>query len=162
MLQIFTLCSVCGEPISQTAQSFMPELMYGVNRSLVKVGVTHSLISKDLSNRIYTVLVLELSLVLSWILHYAGGSSFFLVWGVALNNELMFPYNALHTLLCIFKSSLNLYYILTGSVASKVSFNYWSYTWAAFWDNWNICSLVIPLHVYTWPDGHPGGQFLIF
>jgi len=66
MLQIFTLCTVCGEPISQTAQSFMPELMYGVNRSLVKVGVTHSLISKDLSsNLIYTVSVLELSLVLS-------------------------------------------------------------------------------------------------
>ncbi|KEH30463.1 MATE family efflux protein [Medicago truncatula] len=66
MVQIFTLCTVCGEPISQTAQSFMPELMYGVNRSLVKVGVTHSLISKDLSsNLIYTVSVLELSLVLS-------------------------------------------------------------------------------------------------
>lgn len=28
---------VWGEPLSQTAQSFMPELLYGVNRSLEKV-----------------------------------------------------------------------------------------------------------------------------
>ncbi|CAI8616895.1 unnamed protein product [Vicia faba] len=36
MLQIYMLCAICGEPLSQTAQSFMPELMYGVNRSLAK------------------------------------------------------------------------------------------------------------------------------
>uniref|UniRef100_A0A803LPC7 Protein DETOXIFICATION n=1 Tax=Chenopodium quinoa TaxID=63459 RepID=A0A803LPC7_CHEQI len=34
--QIFHMCAVWGEPLSQTAQSFMPELLYGVNRSLVK------------------------------------------------------------------------------------------------------------------------------
>ncbi|KAH9611536.1 hypothetical protein KSS87_007625 [Heliosperma pusillum] len=34
--QIFSMCSVWGEPLSQTSQSFMPELLYGVNRSLVK------------------------------------------------------------------------------------------------------------------------------
>lgn len=34
--QIFSMCSVWGEPLSQTAQSFMPELLYGVDRSLVK------------------------------------------------------------------------------------------------------------------------------
>lgn len=34
--QIFSMCSVWGEPLSQTAQSFMPELLYGVNRSLTK------------------------------------------------------------------------------------------------------------------------------
>ncbi|GMI74491.1 EDS5 HOMOLOGUE [Hibiscus trionum] len=36
MLQIFAMCGVWGEPLSQTAQSFMPELIYGVNRSLPK------------------------------------------------------------------------------------------------------------------------------
>lgn len=36
MLQLFGMCAVFGEPLSQTAQSFMPELMYGVNRNLVK------------------------------------------------------------------------------------------------------------------------------
>ncbi|GAY52890.1 hypothetical protein CUMW_145420 [Citrus unshiu] len=36
MIQTYGMCSVCGEPLSQTAQSFMPELIYGVNRSLVK------------------------------------------------------------------------------------------------------------------------------
>ncbi|KMT00356.1 hypothetical protein BVRB_9g216650 [Beta vulgaris subsp. vulgaris] len=34
--QLFHMCAVWGEPLSQTAQSFMPELLYGVNRSLVK------------------------------------------------------------------------------------------------------------------------------
>ncbi|XP_021738702.1 protein DETOXIFICATION 46, chloroplastic-like [Chenopodium quinoa] len=36
LLNIFGICSVWGEPLSQTAQSFMPELLYGANRSLVK------------------------------------------------------------------------------------------------------------------------------
>ncbi|KAJ7978516.1 Protein DETOXIFICATION [Quillaja saponaria] len=36
MIQIYIICAVCGEPLSQTAQSFMPELMYGINRSLTK------------------------------------------------------------------------------------------------------------------------------
>lgn len=36
MVQIFCMCTVWGEPLSQTAQSFMPELIYGVNRSLEK------------------------------------------------------------------------------------------------------------------------------
>ncbi|XWS54977.1 hypothetical protein CRYUN_Cryun10bG0135800 [Craigia yunnanensis] len=36
MLQTFGMCTVWGEPLSQTAQSFMPELIYGVNRSLAK------------------------------------------------------------------------------------------------------------------------------
>lgn len=36
MAQIYGICTVWGEPLSQTAQSFMPELLYGVNRSLVK------------------------------------------------------------------------------------------------------------------------------
>ncbi|XP_021753512.1 protein DETOXIFICATION 46, chloroplastic-like [Chenopodium quinoa] len=34
LLNIFGMCSVWGEPLSQTAQSFMPELLYGANRSL--------------------------------------------------------------------------------------------------------------------------------
>jgi hypothetical protein len=41
MLQIYMLCAICGEPLSQTAQSFMPEMMYGVNRSLAKVSDTY-------------------------------------------------------------------------------------------------------------------------
>ncbi|XP_057501023.1 protein DETOXIFICATION 46, chloroplastic-like [Actinidia eriantha] len=36
MSQLYGMFAVFGEPLSQTAQSFMPELMYGVNRSLVK------------------------------------------------------------------------------------------------------------------------------
>ncbi|KAJ6896728.1 hypothetical protein NC651_022804 [Populus alba x Populus x berolinensis] len=36
MLQIMGMCTVLGEPLSQTAQAFMPELIYGVNRSLEK------------------------------------------------------------------------------------------------------------------------------
>ncbi|XP_010271501.1 PREDICTED: protein DETOXIFICATION 46, chloroplastic [Nelumbo nucifera] len=36
MIQVFCMCTVWGEPLSQTAQSFMPELMYGVNRNLAK------------------------------------------------------------------------------------------------------------------------------
>jgi len=40
MVQTFCMCTVWGEPLSQTAQSFMPELLYGVNRNLSKVGVS--------------------------------------------------------------------------------------------------------------------------
>ncbi|CAO2814994.1 unnamed protein product [Amaranthus hypochondriacus] len=36
LLNIYSICSVWGEPLSQTAQSFMPELLYGANRNLVK------------------------------------------------------------------------------------------------------------------------------
>ncbi|KAH1224504.1 Protein DETOXIFICATION 46, chloroplastic [Glycine max] len=36
MVQTYLMCTVWGEPLSQTSQSFMPELIYGVNRSLSK------------------------------------------------------------------------------------------------------------------------------
>ncbi|CAK7329627.1 unnamed protein product [Dovyalis caffra] len=36
MIQALFMCTVWGEPLSQTAQSFMPEFMYGINRSLEK------------------------------------------------------------------------------------------------------------------------------
>lgn len=36
MLQTYTMCTVWGEPLSQTAQSFMPELLFGINRNLPK------------------------------------------------------------------------------------------------------------------------------
>ncbi|KFK30488.1 hypothetical protein AALP_AA7G268000 [Arabis alpina] len=36
MSQTFRMCNVWGEPLSQTAQSFMPELLYGANRNLPK------------------------------------------------------------------------------------------------------------------------------
>ncbi|KDP41728.1 hypothetical protein JCGZ_26746 [Jatropha curcas] len=36
MIQMYGMCVVWGEPLSQTAQSFMPELLYGVERSLDK------------------------------------------------------------------------------------------------------------------------------
>ncbi|XP_054785653.1 protein DETOXIFICATION 46, chloroplastic-like isoform X2 [Prosopis cineraria] len=36
MIQMYSMCVVWGEPLSQTAQSFMPELLYGFNQSLVK------------------------------------------------------------------------------------------------------------------------------
>ncbi|KAM1242692.1 hypothetical protein ACFX2G_035022 [Malus domestica] len=43
MIQTFFICTVWGEPLSQTAQSFMPELIYGVKRSLPKVCHSASL-----------------------------------------------------------------------------------------------------------------------
>lgn len=43
--QIFSMCSVWGEPLSQTSQSFMPELLYGVDRNLEKAwGLMKSLL----------------------------------------------------------------------------------------------------------------------
>ncbi|EOX97883.1 MATE efflux family protein 4 isoform 3 [Theobroma cacao] len=39
MLQTLSMCTVWGEPISQSAQSFMPELICGVNRNLSKARV---------------------------------------------------------------------------------------------------------------------------
>nr|AAM63262.1 enhanced disease susceptibility 5 [Arabidopsis thaliana] len=39
MLQIYTMSTVWGEPLSQTAQSFMPELLFGINRNLPKARV---------------------------------------------------------------------------------------------------------------------------
>ena len=41
MIQMYGMCVVWGEPLSQTAQSFMPELLYGVNQSLEKVSNIH-------------------------------------------------------------------------------------------------------------------------
>lgn len=38
MVQTFLTCTVWGEPLSQTAQSFMPELIYGSRRNLEKVS----------------------------------------------------------------------------------------------------------------------------
>ncbi|MFQ6630283.1 hypothetical protein Gotur_007791 [Gossypium turneri] len=36
MIQTYCMCTVWGEPLSQTAQSFMPELLYGINKNLPK------------------------------------------------------------------------------------------------------------------------------
>lgn len=36
LAQIYSMCSVWGEPLSQTAQSFMPEMLFGVDRSIIK------------------------------------------------------------------------------------------------------------------------------
>ncbi|CAN6480946.1 unnamed protein product [Victoria cruziana] len=36
MIGVYSMCGVWGEPLSQTAQSFMPELIYGVKRNLEK------------------------------------------------------------------------------------------------------------------------------
>ncbi|CAN6485190.1 unnamed protein product [Victoria cruziana] len=36
MIGVYCMCTVWGEPLSQTAQSFMPELIYGINRNLDK------------------------------------------------------------------------------------------------------------------------------
>ena len=38
MIQTFVMCTVWSGPLSQTAQSFMPELIYGAKRSLEKVN----------------------------------------------------------------------------------------------------------------------------
>ncbi|XP_058109193.1 protein DETOXIFICATION 46, chloroplastic-like [Magnolia sinica] len=39
MIGVYCMCTVWGEPLSQTAQSFMPELIYGVNRNQKKARV---------------------------------------------------------------------------------------------------------------------------
>lgn len=39
MVNILCMCTVWGEPLSQTAQSFMPEMIYGANRNLMKVPI---------------------------------------------------------------------------------------------------------------------------
>ncbi|WJX45285.1 Protein DETOXIFICATION 46, chloroplastic [Trifolium repens] len=44
MIQIYMACTVWGEPLCQTAQSFMPELMYGVNKSLAKARFSVALL----------------------------------------------------------------------------------------------------------------------
>ncbi|KAF5754739.1 hypothetical protein HanXRQr2_Chr17g0794671 [Helianthus annuus] len=48
LIQIYSMFIVGGEPLSQTAQSFMPELIYGAKRSLSKslviIGATCGLI----------------------------------------------------------------------------------------------------------------------
>nr|BAJ86114.1 predicted protein [Hordeum vulgare subsp. vulgare]BAJ87363.1 predicted protein [Hordeum vulgare subsp. vulgare] len=36
MVNMLCMCTVWGEPLSQTAQSFMPEMIYGANRNLMK------------------------------------------------------------------------------------------------------------------------------
>ncbi|CAA6673678.1 unnamed protein product [Spirodela intermedia] len=36
MINVYCMCTVWGEPLSQTAQSFMPELIHGINRNLAK------------------------------------------------------------------------------------------------------------------------------
>ncbi|KAK3412581.1 hypothetical protein EUGRSUZ_I01314 [Eucalyptus grandis] len=36
MIQIYSMCVIWGGPLSQTAQSFMPEMMFGVTRNLAK------------------------------------------------------------------------------------------------------------------------------
>ncbi|KAH6780099.1 MATE efflux family protein [Perilla frutescens var. hirtella] len=36
MIQVYCVFTVFGEPLSQTAQSFMPEMIYGANRNLAK------------------------------------------------------------------------------------------------------------------------------
>ncbi|KAL5976514.1 Multi antimicrobial extrusion (MATE) [Asimina triloba] len=43
MIGVFCTCTVWGEPLSQTAQSFMPELIYGANRNLLKVAAAERL-----------------------------------------------------------------------------------------------------------------------
>eukprot|EP00268_Persea_americana_P050532 TRINITY_DN5498_c0_g2_i1.p1 TRINITY_DN5498_c0_g2~~TRINITY_DN5498_c0_g2_i1.p1 ORF type:complete len:557 (-),score=78.18 TRINITY_DN5498_c0_g2_i1:285-1784(-) len=36
MIGVFCMCTVWGEPLSQTAQSFLPEFIYGVHQNLMK------------------------------------------------------------------------------------------------------------------------------
>ena len=53
---MYGICVVWGEPLSQTAQSFMPELLYGLKPSLEKVSNIQILLlyfmskSENLSN----------------------------------------------------------------------------------------------------------------
>jgi hypothetical protein len=39
MVNVLCMCTVWGEPLSQTAQSFMPELIYGAKCNLMKVPI---------------------------------------------------------------------------------------------------------------------------
>ncbi|XVE48977.1 hypothetical protein DITRI_Ditri01bG0044900 [Diplodiscus trichospermus] len=51
MIQTYCMCTVWGEPLSQTAQSFMPELLYGINRNLPKKCINLCSLDTDLSVR---------------------------------------------------------------------------------------------------------------
>jgi hypothetical protein len=42
MVNILCMCTVWGEPLSQTAQSFMPEMIYGAKRNLMKVPILNA------------------------------------------------------------------------------------------------------------------------
>lgn len=56
MSQTFYMCSVLGEPLSQTAQSFMPGFIHGVNRSLDKVRTP---ISSDILSTFFLFLIVK-------------------------------------------------------------------------------------------------------
>ena len=54
MINVLCMCTVWGEPLSQTAQSFMPELIYGANQNLTKVPIDYCVrIYAD--NKIFTL-----------------------------------------------------------------------------------------------------------
>jgi hypothetical protein len=38
MIGVYSLCTVTGEPLAQTAQSFMPALIHGSNRNFKQVS----------------------------------------------------------------------------------------------------------------------------
>ncbi|KAB2042922.1 hypothetical protein ES319_D02G251500v1 [Gossypium barbadense] len=48
MIQTYCMCTVWGEPLSQTAQSFMPELLYGINKIYRRYGIPARTLLKSL------------------------------------------------------------------------------------------------------------------
>lgn len=49
MIGLFSLCAVCGEPLSQTAQSYIPGFREGKGKNIKQVGPENSLINKKKS-----------------------------------------------------------------------------------------------------------------
>ncbi|XP_061957693.1 protein DETOXIFICATION 46, chloroplastic-like [Populus nigra] len=65
MIQMYGMCVVWGEPFSQTAQSFMPELLYGTKRSSEKARML--LKSLVIIGAILGVLVASIGAFIPWL-----------------------------------------------------------------------------------------------
>lgn len=163
MIQMYGMCVVWGEPLSQTAQSFMPELLNGVNRSLEKVSDVHLLLMLPLLYLItccitcyYTHVTSKKCLVR--IYHYEE-LAFSLLWWIHLittEYKFLLQFLLLYEILFVEIILKGLWYH-TGSNVTKVIGDYWSYTWINNRDYWNVCSLVVSPNFYTWSECHTRG-----
>lgn len=112
MIGVFCMCTVWGEPLSQTAQSFMPELIYGRNRNLTKVWLVNSylklvhFIFKEASMFLIYVLFFYSHSIVSiyWVTHTSG---IWYIWAIDvivifIAFEFVFCHFCVVTLRCIF------------------------------------------------------------
>ncbi|GLU02841.1 hypothetical protein SLE2022_200760 [Rubroshorea leprosula] len=66
MIQMYGMCVVWGEPLSQTAQSFMPELLYGADQSIKKAQTL--LKSLVIIGAILGVIIGTVGILVPWLL----------------------------------------------------------------------------------------------